>query len=392
MTRTLIIGAGIGGLTCAIALRRLGLEVELVEQASSFAPLGAGIGLQPNATAVLAALGVRLDPADIVPIGEFTMLDSRGRSLMQGSAGVGKSEHQAVNIRRCDLHRALVEALGDATVHFDHTLVDLEPRGDRVVASFAGGGQLSADLLIGADGLHSAVRRVLLPASACAPRYSGQTCWRMQVEAPDLVPEVTIERWSPGRRVGLVPLSRGGIYAYLVQSAPRGTPGPGSSTFNYLRRNFLTDESADKRLVALLERASETATIHHGDLCDLPSLSYGRGRVLLIGDAAHAMTPNLGQGAGAAIEDAAALALSWAHGTPVLELADSLTRMCLARVTALQRGSWQLGKVAHLRNPVVRAFRDFALRSASFAMTEGRIEQMWAPGLELAGQLRGLER
>ncbi len=106
-----------------------------------------------------------------------------------------------------------------------------------------------------------------------------------------MVPEVTIERWSPGRRVGLVPLARGGVYAYLVQSAPRGTVGPGSATCNYLRRNFLTGEHADERLAALLDHADRTrATIHHGDLCDLPVLCFGRGRVVLLGDAAQSFT------------------------------------------------------------------------------------------------------
>lgn len=382
----LIVGAGIAGLTTAIALAGRGVAVEVVERASDFAPAGAGITLQPNATAVLAALGVALDPADVLPMGEVAMVDARGRPLLQGAPDSEVSP--SVNIRRMDLHRALLAASGRERVRFGAGVIALDDEGDAVRARLADGSEGRWDLVIGADGVHSQVRRAILPTAACEPRYTGQTCWRLLVEAPDLAPRVSVERWTPGRRIGVIPLSRGGIYVYLVQSAPCGSVAPGSDSVAHLRRLFA---GADDRLDAILDRAAGEPGmhIHHGDLIDLPVYSTGRGRVLLVGDAAHAMTPNLGQGAAMAIEDAAALALLWPRDRGALAgLADALAAERRARVEELHRVSWRIGQVAHWQRPAARWLRDRLLRAMPASVVMQGVHKTWAPGLELAGRLR----
>src|SRR5690606_23872674 len=187
------------------------------------------------------------------------------------------------------------------------------------------------------------VRRAILPASACAPRSAGQTCWRLCAEAPELAPKVTIERWTPGRRIGVVPLSRGGIYVYLVESAPPGSVGPGSSSVAHLRARF---GGLDERLDAILARVDgdPSLLVHHGDLVDLPVYSSGVGRVILLGDAAHSMTPNLGQGAATAIEDAGALGLLWPRAGEAVDLPAALTALRRARVEAPHRVSWRIAQ------------------------------------------------
>jgi len=384
--KVLIVGAGIGGLTAAIALARRGVEAALIERSPAFAPAGAGITLQPNATAVLDALGVPLDPAAVLPIGEVAMVDPRGRTLFGGSPARDTDPFPAINIRRAELHDALLSACGRDRVRLGVELAALEPDADGVRVRLGDGSEARWDLVIGADGLHSAVRRAILPAAACEPRYAGQTCWRLQLEAPDLVPVVTIERWTPGRRLGVVPLSRGGIYVYLVESAPRGSVGPDTATTAHLRRRF---GGLDERLDAILARAEgdPSLLVHHGDLVDLPVYSTGRGRVLLLGDAAHAMTPNLGQGAAMAIEDAGALALLW-PGCPLSELPAALAAERRARVEALHRGAWRLGQVAHWRSPAARWLRDRLLSAMPMALLSRSVHQTWAPGIALAARLR----
>ncbi len=386
--RVLIVGAGIGGLTAAIALRRRGARVDIVERAPTFAPLGAGITVQPNASAVLEALGVSLPEGDVCPIGHVAMIGADGRALVEGTIESAALPHPSLNIRRPDLQRALIEACGAPEVQRGRELVSLEldARAAKVTARFRDGADGRWDLVIGADGIHSAVRAALLGAPACAPRYAGQTCWRFVVEAPEHVPSTTIERWSPGRRAGVVPLSRGGVYVFLVESAPRGTPGPGSADIDRLRARFT---GLDARLDPLLERLAEQpgARVHHGDLIDLPRLSFGRGRVVLIGDAAHAMTPNMGQGAAMAIEDAGALALLWGQ-VPLDQLALELDRRRRARVRELHRRSWRIGQVAHTRGPARRWLRDRLIRSLPQRALERGMHATWAPGVALARELR----
>ncbi|MCA9713336.1 MAG: FAD-dependent monooxygenase [Myxococcales bacterium] len=384
--RVLIVGAGIGGLTAGIALRRLGARVDIVERAPAFAPLGAGLTLQPNATAVLGALGVELRPEDVHPIGHVAMIGRDGRPLIEGEPDDEDIPHPSINIRRPDLHRALIEALGAPGVRLGRALRSLTPGPDGVDVEFEDGARGRWDLVIGADGVHSTVRACALGDAACATRYAGQTCWRFTAPAPEHVPVTTIERWSPGRRVGVVPLSRGGVYVYVVESAPAGTPGPGSADPSALRERFQGLDARLDALLRLLERDPD-ARVHHGDLVDQPHLSYGRGRVLLLGDAAHAMTPNMGQGAAMAIEDAAALALSWRETSPS-ELATRLRELRRARVAVVHKQSWRIGQVAHWRGPLRCWLRDALLRSVPARSLERGMRATWAPGIELAERLR----
>jgi 2-heptyl-3-hydroxy-4(1H)-quinolone synthase len=128
--------------------------------------------------------------------------------------------------------------------------------------------------------------------------------------------------------------------------------------------------------------------VHHGDLVDLPVYSTGRGRVVLLGDAAHAMTPNMGQGAAMAIEDAGALALLWTPEGPPVDLPAALAAVRRPRVLPIHSTSWRIGQMAHLRSPAARWLRDLLLRNLPNSMMERNVRETWAPGLELAHRLR----
>ncbi len=384
--RILVAGGGIAGLTAAIALHRRGFAVDVVEQAPAFGAVGAGIGIQANAMAVLRALDIPLPADDVVPIGEFHMVDPKGRRLMGGDPREMQADPPSMNVHRADLHRALLDAAEGIPLAAGRAVSGLTVEADGVEVRFDDGSRGRWDLVIGADGAHSAVRRALLGDDGARLRYAGQTCWRFALEAPDLVPDLSIEQWTPGKRAGVMPLARGRIYVYLVESAPPGTPGPGTDRPEVLRAHF---RGAHPLVDAILDRLDPGVPIHHGDLGEAEAIHFGRGRVVLIGDAAHAMTPNMGQGAGTAIEDAGELAvLMTERGGDVAALAEALDERRRARVAYISRMAWRLGRMAHWTHPVAVALRNLLLRLTPQSVMNRQTVAMWAPGIELAERIR----
>lgn len=388
----LIIGGGIGGLTTAIALRSLGIEARVLERSPTLGTVGAGITIQCNASAVYDALGVDFLPEDTVSIGRFEMISSRGKAVLEGDSDELGLPFASLNVHRAELQATLLrhlEARG-GTLELGRQLVRVGEETGGAVAHFADGQAISADLIIGADGVHSTVRRSLFGDQPL--RYSGQTCWRFAEPVTTTVPIITTERWSQGRRCGLVPLSRSRVYGYLVLSAPPDTATAETATIAHVQRIFGGMHPGMDEVLELLvarEAAGEPVGVHHGDLSEQPALSYGRGRVVLLGDAAHAMTPNMGQGAGMAIEDAAALALALCSGAATPEtLVSHLEAERGARVRQIQKTSWQIGQMAHWQNPLVMWLRDLALGLMPTRMTVDQARATYVPGIELAGRLR----
>ncbi len=355
-----IAGAGIGGLTLAVALRRRGLFVTVLERASELWPIGAGLGLGPNAIKGFA----RLDLANAVlrvgaRIRRAAVLDCRGRPL-GADIDVTRLEHEVgapqIAIHRGRLHEALLAALGPDVVQLS-TAVTGYIHGDSTVSVTTGaGGRLEADLLVGADGLHSAVRAQLVGDGD--PDYAGYTSWR-GVTPPGAVapPSRMTESWGRGERFGMVDIGFGEIYWFAVANAPpRGADTD-------LHRDLLARFGGWHDPIAAIIAATPAARIVRTDIMDrAPINRWHEGRVVLLGDAAHPMTPNLGQGAGQAIEDAVVLDDCLSTEATLEAALGRYERRRVARANALVRGSRRLGAVAQWQNPSAAWLRDTLMR------------------------------
>jgi 2-polyprenyl-6-methoxyphenol hydroxylase-like FAD-dependent oxidoreductase len=360
--KAIVIGAGIGGLSAAIALRSAGLEVVIYEQASAIKEVGAGLSLWPNATKALEKLGLGPALRQIsIPQMDGGIHDWRGRIIMGESADFIEREFGAPVIiaHRAELLAILTEAAQGIPMHIASRFKGYEQNGQQVTAIFENGHHDTGDLLIGSDGIKSVVRAQMLRDKQ-PPRYAGYSAWRAITQF-DYPPNATYwgESWGQGARFGLVPVNNGRVYWFAVLNTPENMPAPAEGHKAYLLKYF----SNWHHPIPDLLNATDESVILHNDIYDLePLTNWIEGRVVLLGDAAHAMTPNLGQGACQALEDAVVLGNA-IKATPDITtaLAQYQTKR-LARANSIVTQSRRIGQVGQLSNPIMCWLRDNLFR------------------------------
>lgn len=363
--RAVVVGAGIGGLAAAAALHRRGWAVTVLERAPSLEPVGAGIALAPNAQRALDVVGL----GDAVRAmsawqdeGGLRTPSGRWLSRTTQQAAAERFGGPVVVAHRPDLVALLASRLPEGALRTGTPAEVTDPgTGERpATVRTADGEELTADLAVAADGLHSASRHTLFPGHP-GPRYAGFTAWRFVVPAPER-PFAPHETWGRGALWGTVPLHDGRVYAYATATVPAGGRAPDGERAELLRRfgdwhhpvpELITAAPDDAVLRNDVYRTAEPLPAHH------------RGRTALLGDAAHAMAPNLAQGGCQALEDAVVLAH---HAAPdaagIPRALTAYTRDRLPRTTEVVRRSARVARLAGVSAGPVRALRDTVLAAA----------------------------
>lgn len=356
--KALVVGGGIGGLTAALCLVREGIQVVLLEQADAFHQVGAGIQLSPNCSRVLHHLGLEepLRERGFLPEGTQFRDYRSGKVIAQsvlGNAVVEQYGAPYYHIHRGDLLTTLVEAVQtsvDIECHLGQRLASLSLHPDRVCVVCEGGAEFSADLLIGADGIHSTVRAELW--GAAAPDFTGNVAWRALVPAAQLpegmVKPMSTAWWGPHKHF-VHYYVRGGEFVNCVCVVEK----KGWEVESWTEPGAYAELKADFRgwhdeIQALID-AADRASLFKWALFDRPPMTaWSRGRASLLGDACHPTLPFMAQGAAMAIEDGAVLAgcLKAQPDVPAALLRYESLRQ--ARTAAVQTGSRRNAKIFHL--------------------------------------------
>lgn len=353
--RAVVVGGGIGGLAAGIALRRVGIDATVLEQARELEVVGAGIGLTSNAVQALERLGV----ADQVRArGEAaeTLVARKpsGASLLE----LPLAGREMLGVHRADLQEVLASALGDG-LRLEAACTGFRDDGDRVTVSLAGGEQVEGDVLVGADGLRSKTRAWVLRDGE--PAYVGYTGWRAVTELDDASLRGRMsETWGRGVRFGLIPIGRGRLYWFVSESRPEPEAPVVPGDKDRLAR--LVSGWHDPIQVAIASTPKE-AISGTGIYARAPATTWGRGGVTLLGDAAHPMTPDLSQGAAQALEDAVVLAASLRDvKDPEIGLR-AYEELRRRRTAPIVRRSRAAGRLAQSSGRVGATIRDFLMGS-----------------------------
>jgi salicylate hydroxylase len=353
--RIAIVGGGLAGLAAANALRSQGLAPDVFEAAPALGEIGAAVNASPQAMKALQAIGLGEAIAAVgyaspgiytrnMLTGEFLEFNDRKKAAARYGAPY-------YSFHRADLLDVLAHPLDRAAIHLGHRLTGLEEHGDHTLLAFENGARVEAGIVIGADGVRSVVRHALYGDDN--PTYTGQMVWRALLEARD-VPADVLEptghvQWiGPGRHLLAYHIRDGKLVNIVTQEDTDKWVEEGWSTRgdpDEMRASFPNSEPRLDKLLRIVTTCSKWG------LFTRPlTRNWGRGRIELIGDAAHAMLPNAGQGACQAFEDAYILSRWMAACPDPAEAFANFRRIRIPRVHGVQRLSFANARFKHLRD------------------------------------------
>jgi|SRR6185312_5121580 len=376
----LIQGAGIGGLTLAIALMQRGYTVRIVERASGLSEVGAGIWMAANPMQIFDRLGFA---EKIMTAGwaihRITLQDYNGDTLQASdlSAVAKLFGFETVALHRSVLQRVLSEQLPSDVISFGTEVKSLSQSADTVSVLLTDGSSIKAKIVVGADGLHSQMRN--FASLGGTMRYSGSSSYRAMAKGSNLLPPEldhdAYEIWGKGCRLGFSKIGIDDYYWYMTFDSEQGksfSPTDRRAHAESLFREFFP------KWITLLENTASEAILQT-DISDLKSLqSWSSDRIGLIGDAAHATTPNLGQGGAMAVEDAYALTNAIEEvglNKSAFELYEKRRR---EKVNWTVSTSWNIGRMCHWKNPVLRSLRNLAVRKMLSSGGEKQIRKLYS--------------
>ncbi|GIH63220.1 FAD-dependent oxidoreductase [Microbispora siamensis] len=378
--RIVVVGAGLGGVAAAVGLHRAGHEVTLVERAAELREAGTGIVVMPNGLRALDALGLGEEVrGHVVHTTRGGLRDWRGRPLLV--TDLGQAQQVVLTpamINRAELHRALRAPLPPGLVRTATSVERLQPDSTGVTVISEGEPVARADAVIAADGIGSTLRAQLFPGHP-GLRRTGRMDLRGMLPrppgmAPDLLTSQLVDRRS-GAMFGLFPVGEDRLY-WFTDSVLHGTP-PGADE---ARRQMLSLMADWHPLVTALIEATSPDDIYVDPIARLaePLPSFATGRIALLGDAAHAMSPDLGQGASQAFEDAAALTHHLADAEPA-DVAQRLLRYDAERRPGANRMMLAAARQSRLTSQtgIAAWLRDMLLRAVPSRLATRQLAALW---------------
>ncbi|MFD1705614.1 FAD-dependent monooxygenase [Siminovitchia sediminis] len=373
----LIAGGGIAGLTTAIALQKEGYHVKVLERVNELKEVGAGLGLGANAWKGLSRLGITHDlemKCNLIKSTKF--LDHKGNLISKMDIERLNEKYGVAyfTVHRADLQKVLAQHLKPGTLEFGRKIVHVDQNEKGVTAYLEDGSNMIGDALIAADGIHSTIRKICFPH--IKPRYSGYTCWRAVVEVPKekfLSGEFT-ETWGAKGRFGIVPLTNHQIYWFACVNAPYQSKAMSAFTTDDLYHLFRDYHSPVSEII----KWSRDEDLIWNDIIDLkPIERFSFNKILLIGDAAHATTPNMGQGAGQAIEDAIILSQVLKNKRNLEDAFVEFKNVRISKTKKIVNVSWRIGKAVQLDHPLLINIRNSIMRMLPSKIQEKQLESVF---------------
>ncbi|WP_260703011.1 FAD-dependent monooxygenase [Edaphobacter flagellatus] len=376
----LIQGAGIGGLTLAIALIQRGYSIQVVERTNGLSEIGAGIWMAANPMQVFDRLGFADKVTDAGwMMHRLTLEDYRGEVIQVSdiSAIAKLFGFETIALHRSVLQKVLFQQLPAETVRFNTEVKTLSQRSDSVSVQLTDGTSITAKIVVGADGINSQIRA--LAGLGGEKRYSGSSSYRAIAKGAQLLPAEldhdAYEIWGKGCRVGFSKINANDYYWYMTFDNPAGQSFPLEQKRSHAASLF---RDYFPRWTGLLT-STHTEDILQTDISDLKRLNrWSSGRVGLIGDAAHATTPNLGQGGAMAIEDALSLTNAFRKVGFTAEAFELYAKQRREKVDWTVSTSWSIGKMCHIRNPLGRSVRNAVLKLMLSRSSEKQIQKLYS--------------
>lgn len=345
MRKVLVVGGGIGGLSAALALRQGGIEVDLVEINQHWTVYHVGIVVQGNALRAMAALGVAEKcvaagfPYDGL---EFRDLDGNLLADIHGIAVAGPHLPTDLGLTRPALHKVLTDAVRErgVNVRLGVTFQEIQDHGDRVTVTLTDGRKSDYDLVVGADGAYSKLRTLLF-GDTYKPAFTGQGVWRYNVPRPPELSRAVMFAGLDTGKCGFIPLTPDTGYVLLVQAESATERIPQEKLAESFRRRLARCTGV---MAKLREEIRDPSLVVYRPLhaCFVQG-SWYKGRVVLMGDAVHAITPHLGQGAAQAMEDGVVLGELCSQSLPVEEILARFVQRRYERCKLIYEGSLQIG-------------------------------------------------
>lgn len=349
-----IIGGGIAGLSTAIALKKNGINAMVFEAAADFKPVGAGLILAPNAIAAYDYIGIseKIITAGN-PLGQLSILNQKGRDISTSNVKTIDPEATYLSIHRADLHKVLIEQMDESQVVLGCRSYNIETGPNGYTIKFENGRIHSTKYLIVAEGIHSKIRKIIFPD--VKERYAGYACWRGVTDNSQMQIKRASETWGSKGRFGIVPLENNQIYWFAVVNTTQNNP----IYSNYTQSQILEIFKDYHAPIGSIISNTPNDSIIWNDISDLvPTHQFAHENIVFVGDAIHATTPNLGQGACQAIEDAAILAKCIADEAIVKNAFKKFEEKRVPRTNFIVNQSWKIGKIAQNGNNLVASLRN----------------------------------